>query len=111
MRNDPVNVFILVSKKGMFLRRALRRGRAGHTWTNNLKKAYTYPSLTEARKSVMEFALKYPYDEYDSKTLEGAWFRAITLEPTYDRYEVFDRSMTPTAIDSCGESDSQSDGN
>lgn len=95
---ESVKVFVLVSGKNLFLSRSVRLGRRGHTWTSSLKKAMTFGDLNTARKYVQEFALKYPYDEFHSKTLEGAWFRDMTIVPGDTRYEIFDDTYVPKAM-------------
>lgn len=102
---DDMVVYAIV-KNGLYMRKSMRRGKGGHTWTNNIRKARTYASLDEARKNVMEAALKYPYDENNQRTLEDAWIRAVKLVPLNSRYEIFDNKRTPI---SCGPEDVESD--
>ena len=98
-------VYVIV-KKGLYMRRSMRRGKGKHTWTNNIRKARTYESLDKARENVIEVGLNYPYDEYNGKTLEGAWIRPVLMTPENKRYEVFGTDYSST---SCGPEDVEAD--
>ena len=102
MSIENKNVYILVSARGMMLKQRIRHGKASHTWTNNLGRAKLFVNLDEARRYVMDFALRYPYDEYDSKILDDAFFRKVSMTPLHDREEVFSDKYIPksmTAVD------------
>ncbi len=103
--NDEMVVYLVI-KNGMYMRKTVRRGKAKLVWTNNIRKARTYHSLDAARENLMEIGLKYPYDEYNKRTLQDAWIRAAKIVPLNSRYEVFDKKRTPT---SCGPEDMEAD--
>lgn len=101
---DDMVVYVIV-RNGLYMSKSLRSGRAAHTWTNNIRKARAYPSLDAARDTVMKIGLRYPYDEFNKRTLEDAWIRSVKLVPLNARYEIFDKSKTPI---SCGPEDVES---
>lgn len=96
-RND---ICYVVTRDKMYMSSLARRGKASHTWTNLLRKARKYSTLSAARNTVIEASLAYPYDENGRPSLENVWIREVLLVPQAVRHEII---VNYNAVDQNGD--------